>query len=372
MSALQTNLFRTTEELCKVPLIIAYGLGVNSTAALVELEKRGIRPDAILFADTGNEKKGTYDYLPVINNWLVSVGFPEVTVVRYKPQNFKNWPAYATLGENCLTNGVLPSLAFGFKSCSLKWKVTPQNQWTDSWSIAVDRWKSGGKVRKIIGYDASPKDMKRYAHARNVEDTKYEYWYPLVEWDMDREACKESIRKAGLPVPPKSACTFCPATQPEELQDHRKEYLRYIVILEARAKPKLEGCMTEKELKESFERKHGLWKLKVTAAKGQKLKKLLENEPKLKKVGSGCAGLWRKTTKKRPAMMTDYIRSEGLLPEDEIMKLQQIVPDEIIQNQIAFALGKSIPDWHDFLEMFSEEDALDEITHDCIGCSIKH
>lgn len=34
--------------------------------------------------------------------------------------------------------------------------------------------------------------------------------YPLIELDIDREQCKKIIADAGLPVPPKSACYFCP------------------------------------------------------------------------------------------------------------------------------------------------------------------
>ena len=37
------------------PLIVAYGVGVDSTAMLIEFAFRGIRPDHILFADTGGE-----------------------------------------------------------------------------------------------------------------------------------------------------------------------------------------------------------------------------------------------------------------------------------------------------------------------------
>lgn len=49
------------------PLIVAYGLGVDSTAMLVEFVKRGIRPDLILFADTGGEKPVTHQYGSVID-----------------------------------------------------------------------------------------------------------------------------------------------------------------------------------------------------------------------------------------------------------------------------------------------------------------
>ncbi len=40
------------------PLVVAYGLGVNSTAMLVEFV-----PHLILFTDTGGEKPETYQYM---------------------------------------------------------------------------------------------------------------------------------------------------------------------------------------------------------------------------------------------------------------------------------------------------------------------
>jgi hypothetical protein len=58
------------------PLVVCYGAGRDSTALLVGLWLRGIRPDLILFADVGAEKQATYDYLAIMNRWLKSVGFP--------------------------------------------------------------------------------------------------------------------------------------------------------------------------------------------------------------------------------------------------------------------------------------------------------
>lgn len=303
------------------PLVVSYGLGVDSTAVLVGLRDRGTRPDLILFADTGSEKQETYDYLPVIQEWLEGVGFPPVTVVTNRVKDFKHWPPYHTLGENCLTNGTLPSLAFGFKSCSLKWKVAPQNKFTKNWAPAQAAWRRGEKVRKVIGYDDGPKDRRRYAQAIGIEDPAYEYWYPLLDWHWDRDACKGVIRGAGLPVPPKSACYFCPATQPEELHEHRKVYLRFIVLMEARAAPRLEKI-------------EGLWRNGVKGTRGGK---------------------------KRPGKMTEYIREHGLLPGAEIDDIAARAPLELLDNQKAFATGAEIPEWHDFLEAFTPETATDEI-----------
>lgn len=107
------------------PLCICYGAGVDSTAMLVGLHQRGIRPDLISFADTGVEKPETYQYIPIIRQWLRDVGFPELVVVRYTPPKAD----YDSLYGNCISNETLPSLAFGRKSCSLKWKKAPQDAW---------------------------------------------------------------------------------------------------------------------------------------------------------------------------------------------------------------------------------------------------
>ena len=106
------------------PLVVAYGLGVDSTAMLIEFVRRGIRPDSILFADTGGEKPETYQYMNVIQPYLRRVGFPPVVTVRYKPKR----AVYHTLEAQCLHTGTLPSLAYGGKSCSLKYKRAPQDK----------------------------------------------------------------------------------------------------------------------------------------------------------------------------------------------------------------------------------------------------
>lgn len=289
----------------QVPLVVADGLGVDSTAMLVGMHQRGMRPDLILFADTGSEKQKTYDYLPVRQAYLASIGFPPVIVVRYEPKNFKNYPPYKSLGENCLTNGTLPSLAFGFKSCSQKWKVAPQDAFVSEWVPALRCWALGGRVVKCIGYDDGPKDSKRYAHVEGYEDPRYEYRYPLREWHWDREECIRQIRAAGLPVPCKSACFFCPATKPEELKELSPENLRFIVAMEARAHPRLTAI-------------DGLWRC-------------------------GCKGTRGGVAK--PGRMTDYIRAKGLLPAEEVDRLWQSIPKRIEEYQAAVQGGSPLADF---------------------------
>jgi hypothetical protein len=148
------------------PMVVAYGLGVDSTAMLIEFARRGIRPDLILFADTGGEKPETYAYLPVIQRFLTGVGFPDVITVRYQPK----WATYKTLEDQCLHTGTLPSLAYGGKSCAVKYKKVPQDKYVAGWGPALRCWARGGKVLKAIGFDAGPADSRRH---RFVEDERH-------------------------------------------------------------------------------------------------------------------------------------------------------------------------------------------------------
>lgn len=218
------------------PLALSYGMGVDSTAVLVGWWRRGIRPHWIGHAQVGNEWPETYEYRPVIDKWLAEAGFPTITDVQYVVQRPKHGH-YATLEENCLVNQTLPSLAFGYKKCSLKWKGEPLDAACADYFAA--HIKAGGKVQRAIGYDAGPCDSRR----GGVETQGPWNWiYPLREWGWDRARCEKEIAAAGLPVPPKSACFYCPSTKPAELIQLAKKHpdlARRAVAMEDRARPRL-------------------------------------------------------------------------------------------------------------------------------------
>ena len=205
------------------PVVVCYGAGVDSTAMLIALHRQGITPDLITFADVGAEKPETYAMVETMSEWCRSVGFPEVTVCTKltKPET-----GYDDLTGNCTSNETLPSLAFGMKSCSIKWKQGPQDQFLKGcksgpnardphpvWLGAQDR---GVKPVKLIGYDAGPADLRRSKKLKE-SDACFEYRYPLQQIGMAREECIALILDEGLPVPIKSACYFCPASQKWEL-----------------------------------------------------------------------------------------------------------------------------------------------------------
>lgn len=224
----------------RTPLIANLGGGVDSSAMLVEMTRRGIKPDYIMFADTGSEKPETYDWVARFSDWLVENGIPAVTWVRRpKSRPSKTGPGYTSLEGNCRQNSTIPSLAFGRKSCSLKWKAVPMDKHLSMQPDIQRAWAAGVKPIKLIGFDCSPADSRR---SGKTEDDSYQYAYPLRDWGWTRSHCIEAIKGAGLEVPPKSACFFCPASKPEELRElSRKhpELFERALAMEDQAKPHL-------------------------------------------------------------------------------------------------------------------------------------
>jgi hypothetical protein len=218
--------------------IVGYGGGTNSTAMLIGLHQKGIPVDLILFSDTGGEQPHTYKYLPIMERWLLEHGMPKITPVEYEDQN----GARLTLEDECLRSGTLPAIAYGYKKCSLKHKVGPQDKYCNHYQPCLDVWAHGERVTKFIGFDAGEEQQRDHAIVYDIVDKKYKKEYPLIDWGWFREDCVAAIKQEGLPLPGKSSCFFCPSMKRHEIRTlyhkHRDLYDRAIAI-ENNAKPNL-------------------------------------------------------------------------------------------------------------------------------------
>ena len=187
--------------------VLSFGGGVNSTAMLVLLDRQGRLPSLVLFADTGGERPATYRHVAEMSAWCAQRGVPFVTVTNANEQRG------ASLEANCLRRKELPSLAYGFKGCSVKWKRQPMDRYVrDEWAPAKEAWARGELVERLVGIDAG--ETRR---ASLPPDARYRYVYPLREAGIDRDGCVALIRSAGLDVPGKSSCFFCPAMKKAEV-----------------------------------------------------------------------------------------------------------------------------------------------------------
>lgn len=179
-------------------VVASFGGGVNSTAMLIGCYERSERPDLILFADTGGEKRETYRHIEIFSEWLVKHGMPEIVTVRANGK---------TLEQDCLDRNALPAIAYGLRTCSLRWKVEPQEQYILRQGIT--------EYTKLIGFDAG-----EWHRIRDGENNRY----PLVEWRWFRRECVEAIERVGLCVPPKSSCYFCPMNKKHEIRQLRLKH----------------------------------------------------------------------------------------------------------------------------------------------------
>lgn len=88
----------------------------------------------------------------------------------------------------------------------------------------------------------SPATKAKLTRDAWLDQNYFVYWYPLMEWGFDRQKCKEVIAAAGLPVPVKSACWFCPASKKHEiawLHEHHPNLLKRALQIERNAQAKL-------------------------------------------------------------------------------------------------------------------------------------
>lgn len=193
--------------------VVAYGGGTDSTAMILEMLQRSEPIDYITFADTGGERWYTYGYILMFNAYLIKNHGVGITVL-------KKDSMYSSLEDNCLKRNTLPSIAYGFKSCSEKYKIQPQDKFFNNLPAAREVWARGEKIIKCIGYDM---DEERRAKPSPRPD-KFTNRFPLIEWQIERERCIEIIQEHGLPLPGKSSCFFCPSSRKAEILELRDKY----------------------------------------------------------------------------------------------------------------------------------------------------
>lgn len=254
----QSQISSLKDKLCNRLLSVCFGSGVDSTAMLVAMHEAGIRPDIITFGDTGGEKPETMTHLVRMNAVLASWNWPLIDVCKKKTLPTT---AYDDLYGNCTDNETLPSLAFGMKSCSIKWKATAQDQFIKGVKAGLNRhaphpvWleakASGARIFKCIGYDCGRADMRR-SKKPPPADADFDYIYPLQLIGWERQDCVSAIAQAlgADMVPIKSACFFCPASKTWELfwlAAHHPDLFEKALFMERKALTGKHSRFTEVE-----------------------------------------------------------------------------------------------------------------------------
>lgn len=203
--------------------VISFGGGQQSTALLVLAAQDRIDFHTFLFANVGDDSEhpATLRYIEdharpfAAEHGLELVELQRVGVVGARRGEGRTLLADLMRPES-RSIGIPVHLAGGGPGT---------RQCTDRYKIAViaRELAARGATKDdpaTVGIGISVDEIER---ANNRSHIPHEVvTYPLLELGLRRTDCQRIIREAGLPLPPKSACFFCPMKRPTEWHDLRR------------------------------------------------------------------------------------------------------------------------------------------------------
>jgi len=178
-----------------MPAVISYGGGVQSTALVVLAMSEGWDIDEIVHVDLLDaESPATREYVSRFREWLRGVYGRDITVIERD-----------LYGDMLARPGFTPVPWHGRREkfmlkrqCTREYKVQPLTRYL------YDRYP-GDCIRLMLGIS-----FDEYHRMRDSSAARVEHVYPLVDRRLTRWQCRDIIERAGLAVPWKSSCWFCP------------------------------------------------------------------------------------------------------------------------------------------------------------------
>jgi hypothetical protein len=220
--------------------IVSYGGGVQSTCLLVLAAQRRIDFPTFVFANVGDDSEhpDTLRYVrTVAAPYARAHGIELVTLNRTRRDGTVE-TLYGRLtkpGSRSLPIPVRMSNGKpGRRSCTSDFKIRVVGKWLKAHGANASN-------PATVGIGISLDEIWR-VNRRRAEPYEQPI-YPLLEQDppLRRADCETIIRGAGLPVPGKSACFFCPMKRPSayaEMRRDRPELFAKAAELEALLNPR--------------------------------------------------------------------------------------------------------------------------------------
>lgn len=202
----------------------SYGGGVQSTAALVLAAQGRIDYQTFLFSNVGDDSEhpATTEYVREIAiPYGAAHGIEVLELHKLKRDGSLAPTLYQRLtaeGSRSLPIPVRMSRtgAPGTRSCTADHKIRVINRWL----------REHGATKTdpaTVGIGISTDEIQRAHPGINPLAPIQFRDYPLLELNVDRAACAEIIKLAGIPVPQKSACYFCPFHKPSEWRRMKRD-----------------------------------------------------------------------------------------------------------------------------------------------------
>ena len=220
------------------------GGGIQSIAGLVLSAQKVINFPVHLFCNVGDDSENpdTLEYMHDVAMPYARRHGIKIIELRREFKSKKYREAYGTetlLQRMYRTPKSIPipiRRSGGFplsRSCTIDYKI----------SVILDWLKASGATAENPALTAIGFSVDEWSRLRSDSGCEWQkLTYPLFEMRLTRADCVAVIRDAGLPIPPKSSCWFCPHTQ-------HAEWVRM-----ANEKPELfeKACGLEKFLSQKY------------------------------------------------------------------------------------------------------------------------
>lgn len=214
--------------------VFSFGGGVQSTAALVLAAQDKLDYCTFLFCNVGedSENPATLAYVQDVARPFAQRHRLAFIELQKKRRDGSLDTVYQRLTRPGSTSIGIPvrlaNGAPGNRTCTVDFKI-----------LVVARWlKQQGASKEhpaTVGLGISLDEWQRMRTDSGIEHERLAY--PLIDLRLDRAACMEIIRQAGLPIPPKSSCWFCPfhtLAAWQEMRHSQPELFAKAVALEGR------------------------------------------------------------------------------------------------------------------------------------------
>lgn len=188
--------------------VIAYGGGVQSTALLTMAARGDLgQVDAALFCNVGDDSEHP-ETLEFVRDVAVPYGAQHgipvhvLSRVRRDGKTETLWERLMRPGSRSLPIPVrMSNGAPGTRSCTADFKIKVMTRWLKANGASKD---TPASVIIGISWDEAKRADRRQVQPHEIIE------YPLVERRLTRLDCQHIIDDAGLAIPGKSSCFFCP------------------------------------------------------------------------------------------------------------------------------------------------------------------
>lgn len=235
--------------------VFSYGGGVQSTAVLVLAAQQRLDYRTFLFCNVGADSEN-----PATLAYVRDIALPFARrhgLALHELERVKRDGTTETIYQRLTRPGSrsigipvrMSNGAPGRRSCTVDFKIEVCDKWLKdhgvrmalAWEKQLARFLAHERELvllsstadelltlarfprplAVVGLGISLDEFERMRNDSGVEWKQLDY--PLIDLRLDRAQCVEIIRHAGLPIPPKSSCWFCPYHSLHVWQDMRQD-----------------------------------------------------------------------------------------------------------------------------------------------------